>query len=82
MMNYNISITDDTKAQHLLALLNDLSYVKVSKSEEDERSVDERLLAAIKKRKPNRIAVEVNENGHIVVDKDLHPRLYDWAVNG
>lgn len=26
--------------------------------------------------------LEVNERGHIVVDKDKDPELYDWAVNG
>ena len=82
MINYNISITDDTKAQHLLALLNDLSYVKISKTEEDEQSLDERLIAAIKKKNIPNITLPADENGHAFIDKDLHPRLYDWAVNG
>jgi len=29
-----------------------------------------------------REAMEVNEKGHIIVDKDKDPELYDWAVNG
>ena len=27
-------------------------------------------------------AVDVNAEGHIIVDKDKDPELYDWAVNG
>ena len=26
--------------------------------------------------------VDVNEKGHIIIDKDKDPELYDWAVNG
>jgi hypothetical protein len=26
--------------------------------------------------------LQVNEKGHIIVDKDKDPELYDWAVNG
>ena len=26
--------------------------------------------------------LDVNEKGHIVIDKDKDPDLYDWAVNG
>ena len=43
---------------------------------------DERLSEAIKKSNPKRIRLEVDENGHVVVDPDLHPEIYDWAVNG
>ena len=28
------------------------------------------------------ITVDVNDEGHILVDKDKDPELYDWAVNG
>ena len=29
-----------------------------------------------------RVRLETNENGHAVVDKEKHPRLYEWAVKG
>jgi len=42
----------------------------------------QRLLAAIKRKGIPHKAVEVNAEGHIIVDKDRDPDLYDWAVNG
>ena len=45
-------------------------------------STREQLLAAIKSKGIPHKAVEVNDEGHIVVDKDKDPELYDWAVNG
>ena len=45
-------------------------------------SLDEQLIAAIKKSNPKRVKLEVDENGSIIVDKDKDPELYDWAVNG
>ncbi|MCL2086088.1 MAG: type II toxin-antitoxin system RelB/DinJ family antitoxin [Oscillospiraceae bacterium] len=42
----------------------------------------ELLLAAIKRKGIPHKTVEVNEQGHIFVDKDKDPDLYDWAVNG
>ena len=29
-----------------------------------------------------RVRLETDENGHAVVDKEKHPRLYEWAVKG
>lgn len=26
--------------------------------------------------------IEVNEKGHLAIDKEKNPELYDWAVNG
>jgi len=26
--------------------------------------------------------IEANEHGELIIDKDRHPELYDWAVNG
>ena len=45
-------------------------------------STREQLLAAIKNKNIPHKAVEVDTNGHIIVDKDKDPELYDWAVNG
>ena len=45
-------------------------------------SLDEQLIAAIRAQNIPRKTVEVNAEGHIIVDKDKDPELYDWAVNG
>ena len=45
-------------------------------------TLDEQLIAAIEKSRPEAVRLEVDENGAILIDKDLHPDLYDWAVNG
>ncbi|MCL2217414.1 MAG: hypothetical protein FWB91_10410 [Defluviitaleaceae bacterium] len=42
----------------------------------------EQLLDIINSKGIPRKTVEVNEEGHIIVDKDNDPELYDWAVNG
>jgi len=45
-------------------------------------TIDEMLEEAIWKSKPKRIDVDFDENGAILIDKDKHPELYDWAVKG
>ena len=45
-------------------------------------SLDEQLVSALKARNIPRKTVDVNAEGHIIVDKDKDPDLYDWAVNG
>ena len=42
----------------------------------------QQLLDLIEKKGIPNKNVEVNEKGHIIVDKDKDPDLYDWAVNG
>ncbi|MCL2048182.1 MAG: hypothetical protein FWG87_05595 [Defluviitaleaceae bacterium] len=42
----------------------------------------EQVLDLIKRRNIPHKAVEVNAEGHIIVDKYKDPELYDWAVNG
>ena len=42
----------------------------------------EQVLDIIKRKNIPHKAVEVNADGHIIVDKDKDPELYDWAVNG
>ena len=42
----------------------------------------EQALDIIKRKNIPHKAVEVNAKGHIIVDKDKDPELYDWAVNG
>jgi len=45
-------------------------------------TLDERLIAALEKSKPQVIELQADENGNIIIDKELHPDIYDWAVNG
>jgi DNA-damage-inducible protein J len=45
-------------------------------------SLDERITAAVLKHNPNRISLPLDDNGNVLIDKDEHPDVYDWAVNG
>ena len=42
----------------------------------------EQILDIIKRKNIPNKKLEVNAEGHIIVDKDKDPDLYDWAVNG
>ena len=42
----------------------------------------EQITAAIAKSNIPRIRLEADENGNAIIDKEKHPDLYDWAVNG
>ena len=42
----------------------------------------ERLTKAILQSNVETIDLEADADGNILIDKDLHPNLYDWAVNG
>ena len=48
----------------------------------DESVVDEMLTNAILVNNAPKVRLETDENGNIIVDKDLHPHIYDWVVNG
>ena len=45
-------------------------------------TLEEQLTEAIAKRNIPRVKLEADENGYAVIDKEKHPELYDWAVNG
>jgi DNA-damage-inducible protein J len=45
-------------------------------------SLDEQIIAAIRKRNTPKVRLETDENGNVIVDKEKHPELYDWMVNG
>ena len=45
-------------------------------------TLEEQLTAAIAKKNIPRIKLEADENGNAIVDKDKHPEIYDWAING
>jgi DNA-damage-inducible protein J len=48
----------------------------------DSLTIDEQLVAALESMNIPHKTVEVNEHGHLIIDKDKDPDLYDWAVNG
>jgi DNA-damage-inducible protein J len=45
-------------------------------------TLDEQIVAAILAKNQESIKLEVNEQGHVIIDKEKHPQIYDWAVNG
>ncbi|MCL2574582.1 MAG: type II toxin-antitoxin system RelB/DinJ family antitoxin [Defluviitaleaceae bacterium] len=45
-------------------------------------TLEEQLTAAIAKKDIPRVKLEADENGNAIIDKDKHPDIYDWAVNG
>ena len=45
-------------------------------------TLDDQIRAAALKRNPKRITLETDEDGNVIIDKDEHPDIYDWAVNG
>ena len=45
-------------------------------------TLDEQIRMAALKRNPKRVILQTDENGSVIVDKDKHPDIYDWAVNG
>ncbi|MDR1736452.1 MAG: type II toxin-antitoxin system RelB/DinJ family antitoxin [Oscillospiraceae bacterium] len=45
-------------------------------------SLEEEIIAAALKRNPKRVTLPADENGNVIIDKDKHPDIYDWAVNG
>ena len=40
------------------------------------------LLDLIKQKGIPNVTLSADENGHAYIDKEKHPTLYDWAVNG
>jgi len=45
-------------------------------------TLEEQLTIAIAKRNIPRVKLDADGNGNAIVDKDKHPEIYDWAVNG
>ncbi len=49
---------------------------------ESALSLDDQILASIKEKNIPEVALELDENGNTIVDKEKYPELYDWLVNG
>ena len=45
-------------------------------------SLDDQIRKAALKRNPQIATLQTDENGNIIIDKNQHPDMYDWAVNG
>jgi len=45
-------------------------------------TLDDQIAAAALKSNPKLIELTADAKGNILIDKALHPELYDWAVNG
>ena len=59
----------------------DQFYSEVDTARE-ELSLDEQIVAAALKRNPKRVSLPVDENGNVIIDKEKHPDIYEWALNG
>ena len=46
------------------------------------KTYGEQLLDIIKQKGIPNITLPADENGHAYIDREKHPDLYDWAVNG
>jgi len=44
--------------------------------------LDEQIIVAAIKSNPQKIELTTDKDGNVIVDKELHPEIYDWAVNG
>jgi len=49
---------------------------------ESSPTLDEQIRIAALKRNPKRVTLQADEDGNVIIDKELHPDIYDWAVNG
>ncbi|MCL2773431.1 MAG: type II toxin-antitoxin system RelB/DinJ family antitoxin [Oscillospiraceae bacterium] len=47
-----------------------------------EVTLDEQIIEAALRKNPKRVKLSTDENGNVLIDKELHPDIYDWAVNG
>ena len=45
-------------------------------------SLDEQIVAAALRRNPKRVSLPTDENGNVIIDKEIHPDIYEWAMNG
>ena len=45
-------------------------------------TLDEQIAAAAIKSTPKKVELTIDKNGNVLVDKKLHPEVYNWAVNG
>ena len=49
---------------------------------ESSLTIDEQIIKAIRNKNTSKIRLECDDNGNIIVDKEKHPEIHDWLVNG
>ena len=47
-----------------------------------DQTYGEQALDIIRRKNIPNITLPADENGNAYIDKEQHPELYDWAVNG
>jgi len=45
-------------------------------------TLDEQIAAAALKRNPKRVRLEADADGNVLLDKELHPQIFNWAAKG
>ena len=45
-------------------------------------TLDEQLIAALERSNPRVVELPADEDGNVFIDKENHPDIYEWAVNG
>ena len=45
-------------------------------------TLDEQIAKAVLKRNPKKVKLKADTDGNILVDKEHHAEIYDWAING
>ena len=45
-------------------------------------SLDEEIRTAALKRNPKRVALQTDDDGNVIVDRDKNPDIYEWVENG
>ena len=45
-------------------------------------TLDEQIQAMALRHNPKRVTLQTDESGNVIIDKSIHPDIYDWAVNG
>ena len=49
----------------------------------DEKIINKQIIGAVGKRTDIKtVELELDSDGQPIIDKELHPELYDWMVNG
>ena len=45
-------------------------------------TLNEQIIEAALRRNPKRVKLEADEARNVLIDKEIHPDIYDWAANG
>ena len=95
--NVNVRIDSDIKerAVQIFALMGldqttaiDMFYRRVIMEQglpfqpKVDSTLDKQLINALEKFPAKEYTLDTDKNGSVIIDKELHPELYDWAVNG